>query len=371
MTGRLYYDDSYRRTFAAAVTSVDGTGVYLDATTFYPASGGQPFDMGSIGEARVVEVIDEGDRIRHVLDRELAPGAYECAIDWPRRFDHMQQHTGQHLLSAVFEEAYGMSTVSFHLGSEAVTIDLATPSLSAAQMAEAERRANDFAAECRPVTVSYHESAEGLGLRKPPDREGRLRVVTIEDLDRSACGGTHVRSTAEIGPIVLRKLDKVRGNVRLEFACGLRAMNRARADYRASEDAREAATAKLADSEKLRRKLALELAAVRGRELWASAAPGANGLRVHVCEVPGALEEELRAEAQNFLAGGGAVFIAAAKDPPAVLYATSTDSGIAAGARLKPLLEKYGGRGGGNPQIAQGSLPDAGAVAAVIAALSS
>ena len=222
MTERLYYDDSYLRRFHATVeTGADLSRVYLDRTAFYPASGGQPFDTGLIGPARVVEVVDEEDRVAHLLDRPLEPGWYPCEIDWPRRFDHMQQHTGQHLLSAVLSDAFGLPTVSFHLGAEASTIDVeAPPQFDPARLVEAESRANALIFENRRVSVSYHDGREdNLRLRKPSEREGIIRVVTIEDLDRSACGGTHVAATGEAGPILIRKLDRIRGNLRIEFLC--------------------------------------------------------------------------------------------------------------------------------------------------------
>jgi alanyl-tRNA synthetase len=157
----------------------------------------------------------------------------DCAIDWSRRFDHMQQHTGQHVLSAVFEEWFGLHTVSFHLGAESSSIDLEGGAMDPGAVLEAERRANDIVFENRPVAVGFQHAAEVQGLRKPTDREGTLRIVSIEALDRNACGGTHVRATGEVGPILLRKLERVRQTVRVEFLCGGRAVRRARADYEA------------------------------------------------------------------------------------------------------------------------------------------
>ncbi|MBN8732999.1 MAG: alanyl-tRNA editing protein [Acidobacteria bacterium] len=232
MTRRLYYDDSYLRGFRAEVVGVEGRRLFLDATAFYPTSGGQPFDMGSINGARVVEVVEEYDgRVVHMVEGDVAPGPVECTIDWGRRFDHMQQHTGQHVLSAVFVERLGMPTLSFHMGAEVSTIELGTAALTTEQIVEVERRANEVIHEGHAVTVSYHDAGDDLGLRKTSERTGTLRVVSIAELDRSACGGTHVRNTAEVGAVLLRKLDKVRGNVRVEFVCGGRAVKRARADY--------------------------------------------------------------------------------------------------------------------------------------------
>ncbi len=197
----------------------------------------------------------------------------EGRIDLSLRFDHMQQHTGQHLLSAVLLEMFDAPTVSFHLGAESSTIDV-TGTLEAPQLRDAERRANQIVFENRPVIISFQHSSEDLGLRKPTEREGEVRIISIQDLDRSACGGTHVRATGEIGPILLRKLDRIRGNLRIEFLCGGRAIARARADFDAlSEIARifsaplddapamvEAQREKLQESDRARRRLATELA---------------------------------------------------------------------------------------------------------------
>ena len=196
MTERLYYTDSYRRDFDARVVdrADDGLRVYLDRTVFYPTSGGQPHDLGEFAGIPVVDVVDEGDRVAHVLARGLpaeAPASSRGTIDWPRRFDHMQQHSGQHLLSAVFEELFGCATLSVHFSPDSSTLDLDTESLSHDALVRAERRANEIVAENRPVTVAFEDAATAAGLRKQSDREGRPpRRINPADLDRSACGGT-------------------------------------------------------------------------------------------------------------------------------------------------------------------------------------
>jgi len=223
MTERLYYTDSYGREFQARVVerSADGRTVYLDRTLFYPSSGGQPFDVGSIAGVAVVDVVDEEDRIAHRLEAPLATdGEVSGEVDWTRRFDHMQQHSGQHLLSAVFEELFSLHTVSFHLGTEGSTIDLEGGPVEPRTVLEAERRANQLVAENRTMDVRFENASEAQGLRKPSGRQGMLRIVSIEGLDRSACGGTHVRTTGEIGPILLRRTEKIRQSVRVEFVCG-------------------------------------------------------------------------------------------------------------------------------------------------------
>jgi alanyl-tRNA synthetase len=372
MTERLYYKDSYLTRFDAKVVDAnpDRTVVYLDRTAFYPSSGGQPFDLGLLGEVAITEVVDEDDRVAHKLTAPLEGDAVSGAIDWSRRFDHMQQHTGQHLLSAVFVDMLHAATVSFHLGAESCTIDLGIAALDGAQMQAVERRANELVFENRRVTVDFRHASEATDLRKPSEREGELRIVSIDDLDRSACGGTHVRSTGEIGPILIRKLEKIRGNVRVEFLCGMRAVRRARADYEALAQIARLFSAplnetpalvagqfeKAQEAEKARRRLATELATARGRELYAATEPDARGLRKLVRRVE-AISDELRSEAQSFAAGSNAAILVLAENPPSVLVAASTDSGINAGEWLKTALAVAGGRGGGSPVMAQGSVP--------------
>jgi alanyl-tRNA synthetase len=383
VTQRLYYTDSYLRSFRARVVEIgaDGRRVYLDRSAFYPASGGQPHDLGRINGSPVIEVIDEGDRMAHLLAEPVSPGDVECAVDWDRRFDHMQQHTGQHLLSAVFIDMLGAETVSFHMGSELSTVELAAEKLDERQFEAVERRANEIVTGNRPVTISFEDAQNSSGLRKASERTGTLRIVSIDSLDRSACGGTHVRSTGEIGAILIRGTERIRGNLRVAFVCGLRAVRRARADFSAlSAIARSASVGiddavaavgsqleRAAELEKTRRKLAAELAVVRGRELFQST-DEVNGRRNLIMTAP-ALDEDLRVQAQAFAAQGSGVFAAICEDPPSILVAASAGSGVHAGNLLKPLLAANGGRGGGSAQMAQGSLPDETALARATTAL--
>jgi alanyl-tRNA synthetase len=376
MTERLYYTDSYLREFHARVVerSADGRTVYLDRTLFYPAAGGQPFDVGRIGGVAVVDVVDEEDRVAHRLAAPLAAGDEVAGeIDWARRFDHMQQHSGQHLLSAVFEELFGLHTVSFHLGADSATIDLEGGPVDARTVTEAERRANQVVSENRAMDVRFEDASQALGLRKASERTGTLRIVSIEGLDRSACGGTHVRTTGEIGPILLRKTEKIRQSVRVEFVCGGRAVRHARQDFEALTRIAQLFSAPLDEvapmvaaqleaaktSDRVRRKLELDLAAYQGKELYGTTVPGPDGMRRAVQRLERGNLEDLRAVAQNFTAQAKSVFVATLKDPPSVLLAASADSGVDAGKLLKAALTETGGRGGGNPRIAQGSVPDA------------
>ncbi|MGO9229585.1 MAG: alanyl-tRNA editing protein [Bryobacteraceae bacterium] len=372
MTERLYYADAYLRSFRAQVVeaTADGLTVYLDRTAFYPASGGQPCDGGLIAGSVVLDVIDEGERIAHRLSAPLAAGEADCEVNWARRFDHMQQHSGQHLLSAVFLELFALDTVSFHLGADSATIDLEVVAVEPLAVREAERRANAIVFENRTVSVGFAGAGEAGGLRKPSEREGTLRIVSIADLDRSACGGTHVRSTGEIGPILIRKTEKVRETTRVEFVCGGRAIRRARGDFDVLSAAAHLFSVSLEDlpavaaahleagraADKARRKLEAELAALQGRELYAATAPGGDGLRRHTRRMGRGGLEELRVLAQSFTAQPKSVFVAVVDDPPSVLLAASADSGVDAGKALKAALAGAGGRGGGSARISQGSV---------------
>ena len=257
MTDRLYYHDSFLTTFDAVVTDirlVSRTGgeaiwqIALDRSAFYPTSGGQPFDIGNLTatsrNGAVLEVpIDEVEEdetgvVWHLTSKPLVAGTpVNAAIDWDRRLDHMQQHSGQHLLSALFSRELDAHTVSFHLGEESSTIDLNTASVAHASLTRIERLANRIIAEDRLFsarTVSSEEAKSLLAsgkLRKLPERAGDIRLIEIDGIDLNACGGTHVRSTGQIGGLVLRSTEKVRGGVRVEFVCGLRAVAASRRDF--------------------------------------------------------------------------------------------------------------------------------------------
>ncbi len=371
MTERLYYQDAYLAAFQATVLerADDGRRLYLDRTAFYPTSGGQPHDTGRLGGVEVVDVVDEGERIAHLLAAPVPAGPVRGEVDWARRFDHMQQHTGQHLLSAVLEDLYGFHTVSVHFGQDASTLDLDTPAITPEQVAAAETRANLVVTENRPVSIGFEDATAAAGLRKPSDRTGPLRIVTILELDRSACGGTHVRATGEIGAILIRKVERVRKAVRLEFLCGTRAVRRARADqelltrlaaqYSAAEDELpalvEAQRAELKEAVAGRREAEAQLDRYRAAELYAGAAPDAAGLRRIVVREERGIDR-LRGLARAVAALPRAVFVGVAESPPGLLVAASEDSGRDAGAMLRSALAPAGGRGGGTPRLAQGTV---------------
>jgi alanyl-tRNA synthetase len=381
---RLYYTDAYLSEFSARVVdrADDGKRIYLDRTAFYPTSGGQLHDLGTLGGQAIVDVVDEDDRIAHILSAPLGAGdAVKGSIDWTRRFDHMQQHTGQHLLSAVFEDLFGAKTVSVHFGDETSTLDIETDSMSSLSLEKAERRANLIVAENRPVTVGFEDAATAKGLRKAVDRAGMLRIITIADLDRSACGGTHVRATGEIGSILIRGTERIRKAIRVEFVCGLRGVARARADYLALNGIATSLSAsfetapalvasqasQLKEAEQARRRLEKELARYRAAEIHATTAANDTGVRVVVSKEPDSMDN-LRALAQALLDHSKVVFIGTTSEK-AMIVAASEDSGFDAGKLLKTALVAAGGKGGGSPRLAQGSPASPEVVSAILAEL--
>src|SRR5882762_1214884 len=247
-TERLYYQDSRLLEFDARVVSlsdlVDGQiAVTLDRTAFYPTGGGQPTDTGTLGDARVVECIDaEDEGVMHVIQGP-APEVGDTVhgkIDWPRRLDHLQQHTGQHILSAAFIQLFDAPTLSFRVLEHECEIDVALENPADERIEQAVDLANQIIWESRPISIRQVTSAEAatLPLRKEPAREGELRVIEIADFDLTPCGGTHARSTGEVGVIAVRSWERAKGLTRIQFMAGVRVL----ADYRkANRTARDVA----------------------------------------------------------------------------------------------------------------------------------
>lgn len=374
MTVRLYYTDPSVAEFDAQVTGVeqhDGRpAVILDRTAFYPTSGGQPFDTGRLGDAAVVDVIDRDDgMILHVIDRAIATGPVHGRIDWPRRFEHMQQHTGQHLLSAAFDRLRGVRTESFHLGALSSTIDLARV-VSPSEIDAAEDEANRIVWEDRPITIRFADAAEAaaLPLRKEPVRGGRLRLVEVEEFDISACGGTHVSRTGGVGTIAVASSERVRGGSRVEFVCGVRALRTFRllrdsiaASVRLISvlpDALPAGIERLqADAKETRRQLkdaqsrlaGFEAAALAGR----AAVHGDARVVVHALEGwdQGGLKTIASAIAHR---AGHVAVLFSVPAPCAVVIARSEGTSFDSAAALERLIQEFGGKGGGRPDLAQG-----------------
>ncbi len=373
-TKHAYWQDAYQVRFDARVLERlhhDGQpAVVLDATCFYPTSGGQPHDTGVLGDARVVDVVEVGERIVHVLDGEVAGDTVTGEIDWERRFDHMQQHTGQHILSAAFHRLLEAPTVSFHLGEETCTIDIERSNLTPEEVALAEAAANGVIYGDRPIQVQqYDEDAlDSVPLRRAPKVHGRIRVVSVEDWDASACGGTHVRSTGEIGQIHIRRWQKHRGVTRVEFLCGwraLRAMRDMNATLQQASSLLSVATdelpdsvARLIDAERDARRerdsLSKDLLTYRAVELAADANPWGD-VRVLARVLEGCDAAGMRFLAQRMVQQPGMiVFLAVAQPAPQVVFARSRDVDGHMGALLKDVLGAHGGRGGGSPHMAQG-----------------
>ncbi|HTG28720.1 MAG TPA: alanyl-tRNA editing protein [Methylomirabilota bacterium] len=245
-TERLYYDDALAREFIAQVLSCEPISsatsetqkaslwrVKLDRTAFYPTSGGQPHDTGRLGDAHVVDVLDEEDEVIHVVDKPIAIGSVQGIVDWSRRFDHMQQHTGQHVLSAVFHSRFALPTISFRLGSDICTIDVRGREPTQEILDSAMAAANEVVYADRAVNVRYGTAEElaAAGVRKTVERSGTLRAIEIESLELQPCGGTHVQRTGQIGMIFVRGVSRIRQDWRVEFACGRRAERLARDDF--------------------------------------------------------------------------------------------------------------------------------------------
>ena len=393
-THRLYYDDSFLQNFEARVVSclpaepVQGESgtrqaweVLLDQTAFYPTSGGQPNDLGLLGEAEVLDVRDDGEDVAHIVDRELPRGAVSGCVNWPRRFDHMQQHTGQHLLSAMFQERFGLPTVSFHLGAEICTIDLRGVEPSAAQLQGAQRAANQVIFEDRPVNVRYgtQDQLESLGVRKKVEREGILRAIEIEAADLQPCGGTHVKSTGQIGMILVRGCNKVRQDWRVEFACGRRAERLATDDFARMQALAQSLTCAVSELPaaldrvtaerdahfKSLRAALQQLAEARAARMYA-AAPAMNGTRVIAELLQGVHPELLLPLATEIVRNEGAVGLLALAESGQLVFGQHPSAGKDLGDVLKKVLARFPGKGGGNKDFVRAKLADAADSAAAL-----
>jgi len=375
VTSRIYYTDPYCRRFEAVVTSmVEHQGrqaALLDRTAFYPTSGGQPFDTGRITPQQrgssgsavdVLDTIDLDDDIAHVLSAPLAVGAAVTGeIDWTRRFDHMQQHTGQHVLSAAFDRLFDNRTVSFHMGAELSTIDLAKE-MSWEQIARAEDEANRVIWDNREVAIRFVSSDEAatLSLRKEPVRAGVLRLIEVRDFDLSACGGTHVARTGAIGAILVPAVEKFKGGVRVTFVCGGRAL-------RVFRTLRESVVGSVRALSVLPQELpgTIERMQTEARDLRRTIKRFQESLAVHeavrlagdvvVEALDGWDANGLKTIATEITSRTSAVVaLFSTASPIAVVIACSPDRKVDANAVLRALTERFGGRGGGKADLAQG-----------------
>ena len=374
-TRRLYLEDAYLAEFDADVlerTERDGRpAVVLDRTAFYPESGGQPWDTGTLGGAAVLAVIDLDGVILHVLDKAIEAGPVHGRVDWPGRFDRMQQHTGQHVLSQAFWEVLKGETRSFHLGPEVSTLEIGLAAAADADLDRVEDRANTVVWEDRTVKT-YFVPEEKIGevpLRRPPKKQGLLRVVEVDGFDYSACGGTHVRRTGEIGLVRLGPAEKIRGNLRFDFLCGGRALR----DYRQKDRAVRklagafscAASGVAAHVERLgaehkalkkrARKLEERLAAFEAGEIVRSA-PG----RVIAGVLDDRTPDEARFLALNVIKGGEfAVAYGAPGEGQGHLIVARSDAFKADLRGLVPVIAAVvPAKGGGGPSLIELVFPD-------------
>src|SRR5260221_14410253 len=382
-TERLYYHDSFLYDFdARVVESAEREGKHilvLDRTAFYPTSGGQVHDTGTlvVSEGKhipIADVVDEEDgRIFHVTVEPVAVGtAVRGSVSAARRRDHMQQHSGQHVLSAAFIRLFNMPTVSFHMGEESCTVDLETAALSSAQAQGAELLANEIIAEDRPVTISFVslDQARQLGLRKlPPKQTGDLRLIDIHDFDLTACGGTHVRATGQIGAILLRKIEKEKQGMRVEFVCGLRAVNTSRRDYATLTEAATLYSSHIYDvpqqvrksleeaksASKAQHTLLEEIAELYAERLLAQAA---GSSRVITEFFPDRDAVFIKLLAQKLTAGKSNVvaLLASGAGQPTLVFAQTPGQKSNMGQLMKDAMAQLGGRGGGSADMAQGGL---------------
>ncbi|MGZ0049517.1 alanyl-tRNA editing protein [Brevibacillus gelatini] len=392
MKDRIYYQDAYVRKFTAQVIrqgrEEDGTPyAVLSQTAFYPTGGGQPADLGTLGDCRVIDVEEVAGEVRHRLEAPLPEDCTEVIgqIDWDRRFDHMQQHAGQHILSAAFLEVVQAETVAFHLGKERVTIDVRLDELTPDVWEAVEQRANQVVLENHPIIARFVDDEElaTLPLKKQPTVTENVRVVIIPEYDYNPCGGTHPARTGEVGMIKILGWERHRGNIRLEFICGLRALRdytrkqvavRELAKLFATSEAdlivqaervlaeRDSLKARLADAEKQ-----LLESEVR-KQLDVAEQVGAA--RVITRVFPDKTIQQLQQFAQLAVAEAPDVvcLLAAATDEKTQLvFARGQAVNVAVNQLIKETLPLIGGKGGGNPAMAQGGGQPAPAVDEVLA----
>ena len=373
LTRRVYLEDAGARNFVARVRATGERAgrpaVQLAESCFYPAGGGQPADRGRIGPAQVVDVVeDEAGEIWHLLDRPLPLGDHPAQVDDDRRRDHTQQHSGQHLLSRCLAHLAQAPTLSFHLGADEVTIDVARPDLGMEAALAAEALANRIVLENRPVSIETwsQDAATAAGIAVPDGHAGPLRVIAIADFDRTACGGTHVRQTGEIGPVKIRKLERTRGRARVTFHCGDRTL----ADYAWRHEALRVMAAGMSTAERdvpalvaksaeERRVLAErvtalehELARERASRLAAEGEPVA-GYRLVRVRTEGV--GMARALAQALAGQEGVIVLAGAIEggEARLVFAASPGVPVDVGKVVGVAAAASGGRGGGRPAWAE------------------
>src|SRR5271163_218021 len=409
MTDRLYYHDSFLYDFDAEVHEVAESpcpALVLDRTAFYPTSGGQVFDTGWIttgdsggdskdpdSRLRVSEVADREDgKVVHYIEatKDIKPGTrIHGQIDASRRRDHMQQHSGQHVLSAAFIRLFDLHTVSFHMADDYCSIDLDTPVLTKEQVESAERLANDIILENHAVDIRFvtRDEATQLGLRKVPATErDELRLIDIRDVDLTACGGTHVQQTGQIGCVLLRKFEKVRQGWRVEFVAGQRGVTTARRDFTTLTETAWLFSAHIYDVPQQARKSLEEIRSLRKQAEQSQeelAAAQAAALLAETPETAGRkivvrtfAEREmslvkLLAQKLTRLSSNAVALLATTSPQPSLVFAQSPGQPFDMGSLLKETLAKLGGRGGGSKDMAQGGVAKTDGIDAALAEVAS
>ena len=413
-TERLYYDDAFVREFSAEVLSCEpaspaasgnpgtasaskpGAGdtalenpgitaaskiqvrplwrVKLDRTAFYPTSGGQPHDTGRLRDVRVVDVLDENEEVIHVVDKPIDIGAVKGIIDWDRRFDHMQQHTGQHVLSAVFHSRFALPTVSFHLGSDVCTIDVRGQEPTQEILDSVMAAANDVVYADRAVNVKYGSAEElaAAGVRKTVERTGALRAIEIESLELQPCGGTHVQRTGQIGMILVRGVSRIRQDWRVEFACGRRAERLARDDFAtlravaqrfncSAQETVAAAERVVAERDahfKSARASIQRIAEMDARAYLQEAQVGAGGLRVIAKVFEGNTPEYVQSFARELAQAENTVVLLVHGESGQIVFAQHPTAKKDMNTLLTEALKHVAGKGGGSCDSARGRLAD-------------
>ena len=375
MTRRLYCEDSYKITAKSSIasTSKDGLQLILDETIFYPSSGGQLHDTGTINGVEVLDVWEEHDEIIHKVASPLKISEADCKIDWSRRFDHMQQHTGQHLLTATFEKLYQAPTLSFHLGKAYTTIDIRISKLTTEICEQVETEVNDTI--WKNLAVKVYQVPQGqrnqIPFRKPPQVEGSIRVVEIDSLDYSACGGTHVRSIGELGLLKITDFESYKGMYRVSFVCGKRALLNYQVLQRTIHSLKRTLAVPVPELTR-KTEMLLETQTTQAKQLKKFSeqlldyqmqalyheAPTNQGIKF--CE--GRFDDQsinLRFAAQKIIHSHPdaiCIFLQPAGSKTNILLAASSEVPVRLDIILKQLLDKYEGKGGGSSHLVQGGL---------------
>lgn len=382
-TERLYFGDSGLLDFSSVVVDITaserGDCVVLDRTAFYPTGGGQPNDIGTLDSTGVIDVFEDDHGVVYhlVKDRGLfAPGqVVEGRIDRARRLDHLQQHSGQHVLSQAFVQACGAQTRSFHLGEKTSTIDIEMQSPSDETMRTAEDIANNIVFENRPMIVHMVDEAgaERFPLRKESQVKGEVRIIEVQDFDWSPCGGTHAHRTGQIGLIAVRSFERAKKMTRVEFVCGGRALR----EYRAARDVSfaiarlfsadrdktvELVERALQENKTLKRRIhgLLELAMSAEAAEILSKTPDSNGFKIVDAVFDGRDLEEVRMLAAKIVQQQPSIALLGIREPGAarLVFARSDSLPQNMSELLAEACRGLGGRGGGRPDLAQGGGPN-------------